>query len=456
MKGGGRFLSMRVKFTVFMIITALIVLALAFTAIPVALQIFRREHSRPERVEERLESYTRDFAVYVAEENIRSDDTASVARWTRRNRSVYLTVFSDGDNQFGAAGGELWEGGEQPNMEPFFDEAVSSEESINVSADANSMVYIVRFANGVHTVAVTDYSLSTGTDSIMIGGMLTAVVLFFITLMVYYHMQTRAIVNLSREVEIISSGNLNAAIETHRTDEIGQLAEDVDTMRHTILQKVEERERAWQANSDLLTSMTHDIRTPLTTLLGYMEILGNDNSNLTEDQKAYIRVCTQKAEQIKGLSDKLFLYFWAFNRAETGCDAESDPYEAALLFEQLIGDYIPAMEAAGLKISTDISAISPDDVVRVRIDSLRRVTDNVFDNMTKYADRRDPVTILAVRKEGGITLFFSNTVSPSEAYSSGTRIGIKTCVNMMEMMKGRFTTHNDGRTFTASLFLPLQ
>ena len=273
MKGGGRFLSMRVKFTVFMIITALIVLALAFTAIPVALQIFRREHSRPERVEERLESYTRDFAVYVAEENIRSDDTASVARWTRRNRSVYLTVVSDGDNQFGAAGGELWEGGEQPNMEPFFDEAVSSEESINVSADANSMVYIVRFANGVHTVAVTDYSLSTGTDSIMIGGMLTAVVLFFITLMVYYHMQTRAIVNLSREVEIISSGNLNAAIETHRTDEIGQLAEDVDTMRHTILQKVEERERAWQANSDLLTSMTHDIRTPLTTLLGTQNTL---------------------------------------------------------------------------------------------------------------------------------------------------------------------------------------
>lgn len=455
-KGDGRFLSMRLKFTVFMIITTLVVLALAFTVIPVALQIFRREHSRPDRVEARLESYIRDFAAYVAKENIRADDTAEVVRWTRHNRSVYLTVFNDGDEHFGAAGGELWEGGAQPDMEPFFDKAVSGEEGTNVSDDANSMVYIVRFANGVHTVAVIDYSLSTGTDSIIIGGILAAVFLFFIALMVYYHKQTRAIVNLSHEVEVISNGNLNAAIETRRADEIGQLAEDVDTMRHTILQKVEERERAWQANSDLLTSMTHDIRTPLTTLLGYMEILGNDNSNLTEDQRAYIRVCTQKAEQIKGLSDKLFLYFWAFNRAETECDAESEPYEAALLFEQLIGDYIPAMEGAGLKFSTDISAISPDDVVRVRIDALRRVTDNIFDNMTKYADRRDPVTILAVREEEGITLSFSNTISPSEAHSSGTRIGIKTCVNMMEMMKGRFSSHNDGRTFTASLFLPFR
>ena len=50
MKNGGRFLSMRVKFTLFMILTALVVLALAFSAIPMALQIFRREHSRPDRV----------------------------------------------------------------------------------------------------------------------------------------------------------------------------------------------------------------------------------------------------------------------------------------------------------------------------------------------------------------------------------------------------------------------
>ena len=456
MKRGGRFLSMRVKFPVFMIMTALLVLALAFSAIPVALQIFRREHSRPERVEERLESYTRDFAEYVAEGNIRADDAAGVARWTRRNRSVYLTVFNEGDNQFGAAGGELWEGGEQPDMEPFFYKADPSEEGIDMSADANSMVYIVRFANGVHTVAVTDYSLATGTDAIMIGGVLGAVILFFITLMVYYHRQTRAIVTLSREVETISGGDLNATIETRRTDEIGQLAEDVDTMRYTILQKVEERERAWQANSDLLTSMTHDIRTPLTTLLGYMEILGNDNGNLTEEQKAYVRVCTQKAEQIKGLSDKLFLYFWAFNRSENEGGAEAEPFEAALLFEQLIGDYIPAMEAAGLTIATDISAISPTDVVRVRIDCLRRVTDNVFDNMTKYADRRDPVTILAVREEKSIVLSFTNTVSPSETYFSGTRIGVKTCINMMEMMRGQFRTHSDGDTFTATLTLPLQ
>jgi hypothetical protein len=166
-------------------------------------------------------------------------------------------------------------------------------------------------------------------------------------------------------------------------------------------------------------------------------------------------LCTRKAEQIKELSDKLFLYFWAFNRSETECASEFEALEAELLFEQLIGDCIPAMEAVGLRISTDLSAIEPYDTVRVRIDCLRRVADNIFDNMTKYADRSSPVTITATRQENCLTISFTNAVRPREESSAGTRIGVKTCVNMMEMMKGRFDTETDGRTFTASLSLPL-
>lgn len=452
-RDGKPFISMRVKFVLVMLITASAVTLTALVAIPTALQIFQRLNTRPDRVEERLESYVRSFAEYVAEENIRSDDTAAVVAWTRRHPSVFLTVFNRGDEHFGAADGEFWEEGSQPDMAPFFHKVL--DEEITNSSDENSMVYVVRFSNGVHSIAVVDYSLSTGTDTVIITGVLAAVCIFFIVLMLYYHRQTSAIVQLSHNVEMISGGCLDAAIGVTRRDEIGKLAEDVDIMRNTILEKMAEQDRAWQANSDLLTSMTHDIRTPLTTLLGYMEILSTDNANLTEEQKAYIRVCTRKAEQIKGLSDKLFLYFWAFNRSETENASEYEILDAALLLEQLIGDYIPAMEAVGLSISADLSAIRPKDLLRVRIDCLRRVTDNIFDNMTKYADRSAPVSIVAKRVPEGLTLSFTNTVNTGSVAPMGTRIGLKTCVNMMEMMKGRFETHTDGVLFTAALTLPL-
>lgn len=446
-------MSMRVKFVGVMVVTALTVVIVALIAIPLALEIFRKVHTQPARVEERLESYVRDFAAYVAEENIRADDTVAVVKWTRHRSSVYLTVFNDGEQHFGAAGGELWEGGAQPDMEPFFDKVV--EESGEGGGEASSNVYIVRFANGVHSVAVTDYSLATGTDTVIIGGVLTAVCFFFIILILYYHSQTRAIVDLSHKVEVISGGALDAGIETQRNDEIGQLAEDVDIMRHTILQRVEERERAWQANSDLLTSMTHDIRTPLTTLLGYMEILSTDNANLTEEQKDYVRVCTQKAEQIKGLSDELFLYFWAYNRLGTEHDTPTETYGAGILFEQIIGEAIPALEVKGLSIETDLSAISAADTVSIPIDRLRRVTDNIFDNITKYADPTVPVCVAARREGSTLEIRFTNAVGAPRAHISSTRIGVKTCVHIMELMGGRFETESDKTTFTASVILPI-
>ena len=450
---GKRFVSMRMKFMVVMLITGTAVLMLALSAIPVSLQIFHKYHTRPEQVEARLENYVREFAAYVAEEKITSDDAEAVVEWTRRHRSVYLTVFNGSDDHFGAAGGELWEGEEKPDMDPFFDKLISSEGSVSSSSGTDSNMYIVLFANGIHSVAVVDYSLSTGSDTIIILGVLISVLIFFTVLLVYYRKQARAIVTLSRMVETVSDGDLTASIGSDRGDEIGLLAYDVEAMRDTILRKMAEEQRAWQANSDLLTSMTHDIRTPLTTLLGYMELLSADSESLTPEQKEYIRVCTAKAEQIKGLSDKLFLYFWAFNRVEP--ETELEFVEAGLLFEQLLADYIPAMEAEGLHIVTNLDALRPTDTLRIRADSIRRVMDNIIDNLVKYADRDHPVNVLAVRTATALTVHVSNAIAEKNDRTSSTRIGVKTCVNMMKTMNGSFETKTEDGIFTASLLLPL-
>lgn len=449
---GKAFIPMRLKFMVVLATTAVGVVLLAFLLIPVALRLVGDIHMRPGNVDKRLDAYMDEFADYVAENNVKSDDTVNVVRWTQRHRTVYLTVFNDQENGFGAAGGELWQDGNQPDMTPFFNEIMPDD---GVTIDNNGTLYIVRFSDGLHKVALVDYSLATVADATIVVGILVSAVVFFFIILIYYHAQTRAIVSLSHKVEAVSGGALDGDILNHRNDEIGLLSEDVDAMRNTILMRMEERERAWQANSDLLTSMTHDIRTPLTTLLGYMELLGTDNPNMTEEQKNYVRVCTQKAEQIKGLSDQLFLYFWALNRAETEGITKAEPFDAALLFEQLIGEYIPAMEVAGLSVHTDLSAIPVNALVRLDLDCLRRVTDNIFDNMTKYADRNHPVTINADITDGCLTVRFTNAVGRLGDRPSGTRIGVRSCTSMMKLMGGAFDSYTDEDTYTAALSLPL-
>ncbi len=452
-EGSRGFVSMQIKFMAVMVVTALAVVLTALWSIPLCLQIFRKVHTDPERVEARLEAYVRDFAAYVAEENVSASDTKAVVEWTKRHRSVYLTVFNDVNEQFGAAGGELVEEGSLPDMEPFFDKILPADTDSSIPSDPESNMYIVRFANGIHSIAVVDYSLATGADAIIIVSVVIFLCSFFIVLLIYNYFRTRDIVMLSREVKAVSDGDLQADIESLRNDEIGQLAHDVDVMRNTILQKMEEQQKAWQANSDLLTSMTHDIRTPLTTLLGYMELLNADSEDMTEEQKRYIRTCTAKAEQIKGLSDELFLYFWAYNRSAPETPPET--MGAALLFEQLLGDHIPTIENAGLTVVPDLRAILPEDTVTVHVDRLRRVTDNVFDNLKKYADRTHPVTVTATEDNGTLTLRFTNRVDRKMSRTHGTRVGVKTCVNMMEQMGGGFLTETDGDTYSAVLTLPL-
>ncbi len=453
---GRRFVSMRVKFAGALLVTGCAVLLAALLLIPLTWQIFRNFYMEEDRVNARLDAYMDSFSTYVAEEGIRSDDTAAVVKWTRLRRSVYLTVFHDTDENFGAAEGELWQGGDTPDMEPFFDRILHDESGEeNAGSEAEGTLYTVRFADGFSSVAVVDYSHSTAYDIILMGGILIAMGVFFLVAILYYHSQICAIVALAQDVEAVSGGAMDAIIASDRNDEIGLLARDVRIMRDTVVEKMEAGERARQANSDLITSMTHDLRTPLTTLLGYMELLGNESetANLTDTQRSYIRVCTNKAEQIKELSDKLFLYFWAYTRPED--EGVLEAFDAGILFGQLIGDYIPAMEAAGLFVEADLCLIPEGTTVSVRPDCLRRVMDNLFDNLVKYASVDEAVRVTARMEDAYLVLCMTNAVMKVSEHVSGTRIGHKTCVNMMDLMHGSFGTIEREGHFTAELRFPI-
>ncbi len=475
MPNGQRFVSMRVKFLGVLGVTGMSVVLAALILIPLTLRVFGAIYDRPERSVARMDRYVRNFADYVAREQLSSTDNAEIVRYTRLHRLIYITVFTDGTGATdpptesttdSAASSGVTEGGglfgslgdeDSSTYEPFFDRLFPGGE-YDATDPADGTRYSVRFANGMCSVTVVDNSYPILCDAIVVGGVILAVAIFFVVVLLYYHSQTRAIVTLAREVESVSNGATYATITPDRNDEIGMLARDVDIMRRTVLEKMDEQDRAWQANRDLLTSMTHDLRTPLTTLLGYMELLGNDRQdNLTDEQRAYIRVCTGKAEQIKALSDKLFLYFWAYNRPDSDLHAEA--FDADLLFGQLIGDYIPAMEGAGLSVEADLSAIPTGSAVRVDPDCLRRVTDNLFDNLTKYADPSDPVRVTAsVRSTPADTVLviaLANTVARTTPETAGTHIGHKTCHNMMSSMRGSFSAETVGDRFTAELTLPL-
>ncbi len=444
-----RFVSLRFKFAMVMLSSALAVIIAAIVLIPIAVTIVTGYYMEPKRIDARLDDYIQNFSDYVTDEQISSDDAAAVSRWSTFHRNVHLVVYGGDNAQLGVFDGEILEGDDLPELEdPILTDNISA-------GPAMGNTYMVRFADRVCTVSVMDYSGPAVYNGVHITGILIALLTFFVIILIYYHFQTKAILHLSYEVEQVSGGELSAPIYSKRNDEIGSLARDVDMMRTTILQKMEEQKAIREANSELITSMSHDIRTPLTTLLGYMELLQNDCEGMTREQKNYIRLCNEKTEQIKELSDKLFLYFWAYSMSEG--DAEIEPCDLLLMMEQMMCEWFPTLENEGIQLQINEPLLSPDLRVAVDMKYLHRIFDNLFDNIRKYADHAYPAEVTLSLGENGkeVCICFKNAIKDNPNAVSGTRIGHKTCVNMAKSMGGHFETCSRENFFEARLSLPV-
>lgn len=452
-EGKGPFVSLRVKFAVVLLFSAIVTVCLTLLLLPLISLLVTNFYMQPDRANDRLDGYINNFSSYVAEEQILSDDAAAVAQWSVYHRNVHLVVFGGDEPQFGVADGEILAGDDTPEIsDPIFTESIYSEE---LSDTTIGNTYVVRFADRYCSVSVVDYTGSMVHNTVMIFGSIVVIAIFLLTLVLYYHSQIKAIVTLSREVEQISDGVLSAEITSHRNDEIGGLARDVDTMRTTILKKIDEEKTAREANGELLTSMSHDIRTPLTTLLGYMELLQNENDNMTPEQRSYVQLCAEKAGQIKELSDKLFMYFWAHNIHEGRVDTES--CDGVLLVEQMIGEWLLPMETEGVSLEIQATGFPVGTSMPVNTDCLRRIIDNIFDNIRKYAQKPGTVQVIMALSDDPkkAVMIFRNSIGHPVEKTSGTHIGHKTCAHLAELMGGRFEAVAEKEQFEARLYLPI-
>ncbi len=452
-RGKGPFVSLRVKFAAVLLLSAIIAVCLILLILPLVSMLITNFYMQTDRANARLDGYISNFSDYVLEEKVSSDDAAAVAKWSVYHRNVHLVVFGGDEPQFGVVDGEILAGDEAPEIsDPIFTESIYSDE---LSDTTIGKTYMVRFSDRYCSVSVVDYTGSTVHNAVLIWGSILIIAIFCLTLVLYYHSQIKAIVTLSREVEQISDGVLSAEITSYRNDEIGGLARDVDTMRTTILKKIDEEKLAREANGELLTSMSHDIRTPLTTLLGYMELLQNDSEDMTPEQRSYVLLCAEKAGQIKELSDKLFMYFWAHNIHEGRVEAEA--VDGVLLMEQMVGEWLLPMETEGVSLEIQATEFPVGTSVLVNTECLRRIIDNIFDNIRKYAQKPGNVRLIMTLSDDAkeAVIAFRNSIGHPAEKTSGTHIGHKTCAHLAELMGGRFEAVTEKEQFEARLYLPI-
>ena len=389
----------------------------------------------PDAVELRNQRHERSLQLYVASNDVSSRDTVAIEQWLRSEKNASVIVYQ--------AQGDPYEAGTWGTSQLLDDTTQNDLATLGYS------FYTVQFADGAYRVAVCDYSESRLFGYAQIGALVLAFVAYSCIAFSFTRRLARRVTRLSEAVS--AAGALNQTIPVVGTDELARLAASVNTMRDTILERTRNEQTAWQANSDLITAMSHDIRNPLTSLIGYLDLLEMSQDRLPEDLRSYVLASRDKAYQLKDLTGEMFRYFLVFSRGEQ--ETHPEPYDAQILCAQLLGECTAELRSRGFDVN--LLLLTTPCTVTTDVQMLKRVTDNLLSNIEKYADPAARLTILAECEGERLHVCFANRARRELARVESNHIGLRTCEAILKLLGGQFFTHRTGDDFSAEFVLPL-
>ena len=188
---------------------------------------------------------------------------------------------------------------------------------------------------------------------------------------------------LNKGMNHIRDGNLDFILKTDEEGEIGELYQNYEEMRLRLKESQEEKLLQEKQNRELLSNISHDLKTPITSIKGYVEGLIDGVANTPEKQDKYIRTIYNKANDMDHLIDELTLY--------SRIDSDRVPYN----FHRInVGDYFgDCVEEIGMDLeSTGIelnysNLIAPETRIIADPEQLKRVINNIVGNSVKYLDK---------------------------------------------------------------------
>ena len=343
----------------------------------------------------------------------------------------------------------------KPEDEPLGGITINWPTKSQLEAEARSkdMLFIELPENQYVYAKFAEYTEYLYYDIVNISCIVLAALTILTIFLLYISKLTKRISRLGQEVTIVAAGDTDKHITIKGEDEISELASNVETMRSAIVENYKKEKEALDSNTALITSMSHDIRTPLTVLFGYIDVMkaraGDD-----EVMQGYISAAESTAQRLKNLSDDMFGYFLVFGKDETTLAIEE--YDALTLLEQMLSEHVFLMKEQGYTVDVSVEEDRLREIcVRTDANSMVRILGNIFSNLVKYAEPTEPINISIYLSETSVVAEFYNSIRTDTEQVESNRIGLKTCKKLAEKMGTGFEHFTLSNEFYVKLSLPI-
>ncbi len=296
---------------------------------------------------------------------------------------------------------------------------------------------------------------------------LIGILAFSVTFLLLQEKSAAYIGHISDAVERISEGDLNTRVEVVGDDEFSSMAANLNKMAEDIRRLMDKERKSERTKNELITNVAHDLRTPLTSIIGYLELLSGQVVLPPEMQKKYIDIAYSKAKRLEKLIEDLF----GFTKMNYGKLAmHVSKVDIVKLLGQLLEESYPNFANKGL--SYELQSNVPAKIITADGNLLARLFDNLIGNAIKYGAEGKRILVKVMAETDTVQVSVTNYgyVIPAEelplifekfyrveqsrsTHTGGTGLGLAIVKNIVDMHGGTITVKSDlnGTVFTVTL-----
>lgn len=403
-----------------------------YTGITWGLDSFFYQSDYLEHAEQRT---VENLQEYVREKVLTPYDKDALSKWVKKKNVVYLEIYRD--NRLLYASGSPTDAALDGLESPY----------------SQNRRYTLCFSDGeadIVLLGIFDYQFYS---SALIAELLLSFLIFLALFVLGIKKGIRYIQELQAEISVMEGGCLEHPITVKGKDELAMLAEGLEQLRISLKQNIQTEHELKQANQNLITGIAHDLRTPLTALTMYVQILQSDVCADEAARQYYLEKIMGKASTMKELSDRLF------ECSQIHEEPEEKPFSERRTFQAVFMDYLSEMamylENQGFHIDAELNWQTAS--MEVRMDYIARIVDNISSNLVKYASPDFPVTIKTIYDPeshmGGIEV--CNQIIRQMGQIESTRVGIKNVKQMAAQMNGICQIETEQNTYKIRLLFPM-
>lgn len=303
-------------------------------------------------------------------------------------------------------------------------------------------------------------------QNMMIFFAVAIILVFFIILRFYLNLFTKYFKEVNESIDVLVKEKND---DVKLSPELSAIEKKINTVKHTLEKRTLEAQIAEQRKNDLVVYLAHDLKTPLTSVIGYLTLLRDENEISEELRQKYLSISLDKAQRLEDLINEFF-EITRFNL--TNISLQYSTVNLTRMIQQLLFEFRPMFEEKSLSCNLSADA---DIYIKCDVDKMQRVFDNLTRNMLFYSFPESTAEVKLIQEDDKTKIIFTNkgdTIPPEKldrifeqfyrldsarsSNSGGAGLGLAISKEIVELHNGQIPAKSEKEKTEFTISIPSQ